>query len=142
MEVLPTQPEARRLVASIVIFWLITGVAVLSDPEATNSGAIGFVLIVVALTAGWVFYRTLFTVGGRSTGRSPGSYLGWRVPRWRGPDSTWSIGQEGWAILLKVVNPRWWGQVVRATHWPVTATTAVLLGSFGVTLLAMAVTLG
>jgi len=136
MEVVPTRPEARRLVTSVVMFWLIGGAGAFLDAGDATSRAIGFVFVVVALVAGWIFYWTLFTVGGRSAGRSAASYL---LPRGRGFGDTWDGGV---AILLKVVSPGWWALVVRATRWPVAVTSAVLLGSFGMTLLSMAIGLG
>lgn len=107
-------------------FWLIAGLGASVAP----------VLIVVALIAGAILYWTLYTAGGRSTGRTARDYFGWRMPRLRGPDGIAAVGGEGWAILLKLLDPRWWALVVHTTGWPVGITTASLLGSLGVAVLA------
>ena len=127
VELSPTPPEARRLVASITAFWLIAGLWPLGDDR--DLGVLAFALVVAALAAGTVFYWTLYTVGARETGRRAREYMGWYRPRLRGPDSVFKIGQEGWGMLLKSLDPRWWSRVVRTTGWPVRITAAVLLGS-------------
>lgn len=127
VEVQPTTSEARRIVASLVTCWVASSFLSVAD-ESVSLPA-----FVIAFAAMICLYWTLFAVGGRETGHSARDYMGWRIP-FRGHTPT---GREGWTILLKLVNLRWWSSVVK-TGWPTTLTTAALCGSL-VSLVALSV---
>lgn len=127
VELVPTELEARRLVASITVFWLAGGLWPVDDAITEDYAPIGLAVVLIALAAGTVFYWVLYTVGARETGRSARDYMGFRLPRLRGSDNMFAIGAEAWSILLRSLDPRWWARVIRTTGWPFGLTAVVLL---------------
>lgn len=132
MDLLPTRLEARLIIFCLVAFWLSFGtVALAADPQPPG-WALG--LFFVGFASGGLFYWTVFRIAGRTTGRSPWVYLGFRLPRFSGPDSAWKIATEGWRILFTIIDPRWHIRVIRAAGWsvPACATLLVLSLTFAV----------
>jgi len=115
------------------IFWV--GGSVLSLTGETPELWFVPVFVVSFASIAW-FYWTLFSIAGRETGRSPWAYFGFRIPRLHGPDNVFAFGREGWSVLLKLLSPGWWAQVIRATGWPFALTAACLVGSLALVVVA------
>jgi hypothetical protein len=133
MELRPTRTEARLLVACISVFWLIGGgFALFASTTTQQSDEQPNPLIVLpfalAFGAGIALYVVLFRIAGRETGRSPFEFV---FPMRRRPNEGWlAAGLDGWRVILKLVDPRWYALLVRTTEWNRFATGALLLGSF------------
>jgi hypothetical protein len=123
-ELLPNQNQARALVVSLGVFWLLWGVAVGGFAVAAPVGAIA---LVVALFFAFRFYFTLYRVWEPESGVSP-----WRmmfVP---------SLSRRRVRASLRLFDlfrPSWIRHTLRVTGWNPRLTGGVLLGLLIVDLL-------
>lgn len=110
----PSRREARLIVVSIQVFWLVFGLGlgvIVGNPLLLPVALLG-------LACGFVFYWIVYRVAAREFGRSTASWLPFsRNDRKR---SFAQRGREDWGVTFKIIDPRWWHSVVApATGWPV-----------------------
>jgi hypothetical protein len=105
-ELLPNREQARKLVASIAIFWSAVVIAVLAGPVVP---AVGVIAVIIGLLFGARFYLTLYQVWEPESGESA-----WRmmfVP---------SLSRRRIRASLHtfdVSRPRWVAHTLRETGW-------------------------
>lgn len=96
----PSRREARRLVLTLALFWVLWGCAVLSV-QLHAAVFIPVVLVLIGLLAGMSFYATFF-----------------RIFRLQplGLGGFWDVGTRSRA-MMKLLSPRWWWNTFRLTEW-------------------------
>ena len=132
MELHPRRNEARIIVACLMTFWLVGGglgiVAAMQAPRAAESAsALLLVPFAVVFAAGVLLYWMIFKVGGRELGRRPIEFL---VPTRRPNEGFFAAGIDGWRVILKLLDPRWYALLVRSTVWNRRVVGALLVVSF------------
>ena len=111
----PSRREARLIVVSIQVFWLVAGLGfgvIVGNPLLLP-------VVLLGLGSGLVFFWIVYRVAAKELGRTTGSF--W-VPFSRNDRkrSFAKSGREDWGVTFKIIDPRWWHSVVApATGWPV-----------------------
>lgn len=128
----PTRSEARRIVAFVIGFWALGGSSgFLFDPESP----VALVLVLPALACGFAFYWAVFSVAGREAGRS----AWWYFNSFPGRDLRLR-SREVRAVLLRIINPRWWHRVAQATGWPAGMVDVALVAALAYAVATLVVT--
>lgn len=100
---------------TIVTFWGVGGAAAWLFPSPE-----GLVLSVVAVVPCGIFYWTVFRVVVREDPSVLSRRISGVVEYRRGNPTMW-------AVLARVLNPRWWHRVATATGWPPLAVDVTLI---------------
>lgn len=124
MQLVPSRTEARLLILTVQVFWFSAGVgfALILDTPAFAP------VFLVGMISCFAFYFVAYRIAARELGFSTASFL---VPFTRDRHdhrSFWQRGRDGWLVLFKLIDPRWWhSTVARRSGWPVLLVDAVMI---------------
>lgn len=110
----PSEAEAKRIAIALSTYWTLFGIAAFSAFISPTVMALSFIMAVPALlTALFTVYAILARETGRTTKQFFFPYWGSKAgerPPWRG-------ASDMWRAQLRLMSPRWYMEVARATSW-------------------------